>query len=90
MPSHRHKVDSTSASIPAHSHQIKRSQWNGDAWNSPALQADNWGNGGYINSESAGGGATGNFAPYTDYQGNGSAFSIMPPYLAVNIWKRTS
>ena len=90
MPRHRHKVDSASASIPAHNHKIKRSQWNGDAWNNPALQADTWGSGGYVNSESAGGGTTGNFAPYTDYQGNGSAFSIMPPYLAVNIWKRTS
>lgn len=90
MPKHRHKVDSASASIPAHGHKIKRSQWNGDAWNNPALQADTWGSGGYVNSESAGGGTTGSFAPYTDYQGSGSAFSIMPPYLAVNIWKRTS
>ena len=90
MPRHRHKVDSASASIPAHEHKIKRSQWNGDAWNNPALQADTWGSGGYVNSESAGGGTTGSFAPYTDYQGNGLAFSIMPPYLAVNIWKRTS
>lgn len=35
-------------------------------------------------------GMTGEATPDTDYQGDGKAFSIMNPYLAVNIWQRVS
>ncbi|MFR4478240.1 MAG: phage baseplate protein [Fusobacterium sp.] len=95
IPRHRHKVDSTSASIAAHSHPATV-YW-GDGWNDdhPNGNTFSTAGAGCTNTNTAwtgngGGGATGSFAPYTDYQGNGSAFSIMPPYIAVNIWKRTS
>lgn len=89
MPRHRHRVDQTSASVPPHAHNVKgMAGWAGETGyitmqSKVTMQ-------GIVSTESAGGGSTGSFAPYTDYQGNGSAFSIMPPYLAVNIWKRTS
>lgn len=93
MPRHRHKVDSTSASVPAHVHSIKPPDSDSDRGHGRCATGGEETEGTGIaafNSGSAGGGSTGSFAPYTDYQGNGSAFSIMPPYLAVNIWKRTS
>ena len=48
---------------------------------------------GMINAiNSAGGDTTGSASPVTTIgnTGSGTAFSIMPPYLVVNIWKRTS
>lgn len=89
MPRHRHRVDQTSASVPPHAHNVKgMAGWAGDT-GYITMQSKVTAQG-IVSTESAGGGSTGSFAPYTDYQGNGSAFSIMPPYLAVNIWKRTS
>ena len=43
-------------------------------------------------TSSAGGDTTGSASPVTSIgsTGSGTAFSIMPPYLVVNIWKRTS
>lgn len=89
MPRHRHRVDQTSASVPPHAHNVKgMAGWAGDT--GYITMQSKVTTQGIVSTESAGGGSTGSFAPYTDYQGNGSAFSIMPPYLAVNIWKRTS
>lgn len=93
IPRHRHKVDSTSASVPAHVHSIKPPDSNSDNGYGKCATGGQGTEGTGIatfNSGSAGGGSTGTFSPYTDYQGNGQSFSIMPPYLAVNIWKRTS
>ena len=88
MPSHRHKVDSTSASIAAHTHQY----YIGGGSHGGSGNTEGYVGGSAYRGTTlaAGGGTTGSLAPYTDYQGNGSAFSIMPPYIAVNIWKRTS
>ena len=89
MPRHRHRVDQTSASVPPHAHNVKgMAGWAGDT--GYITMQSKMTTQGIVSTESAGGGSTGSFAPYTDYQGNGSAFSIMPPYLAVNIWKRLS
>lgn len=104
MPSHRHKVDSASASISEHTHYIASSGTSKNALTSTGYlvnygNSDDWAS--YIlrqisipptlgKASNSGGGTTGSFAPYTDYQGNGQSFSIMPPYLAVNIWKRLS
>lgn len=104
MPRHRHKVDSISATISNHTHYIASNGSSTSALTSTGYLANHGSDNAWIsyalrqNSTSptlgkvsnSGGGTTGSFAPYTDYQGNGSAFSIMPPYLAVNIWKRTS
>lgn len=96
MPKHRHKVDSASASISAHVHGTAGSE--AGSYGDKAVRPENFGGGHSSqaydsynrNTKSAGGGTTGSFAPYTDYQGSGQSFSIMPPYIAVNIWKRTS
>lgn len=48
---------------------------------------------GMVNAiNSAGGETTGSASPVTTIEttGKGTSFSIMPPYLVVNIWKRTS
>lgn len=104
MPRHRHKVDSISATISDHTHYIASNGSSASALTSTGYLANHGNDNAWIsyalrqNSTSptlgkvsnSGGGTTGSFSPYTDYQGNGSAFSIMPPYLAVNIWKRTS
>lgn len=88
MPRHRHKVDSASASIAAHTHKY----YIGGGSHGGSGNTEGYVGGSKYQGTtlSSGGGTTGSFAPYTDYQGNGSAFSIMPPYLAVNIWKRLS
>ena len=45
-----------------------------------------------ISTSKAGGETTGSASPVTSIgsTGSGTAFSIMPPYLTVNIWKRLS
>lgn len=94
MPRHRHKVDSTSASISPHTHTFEIRMDADEGAEGPYYGTPGNGHFGAVRTSnptsSAGGGSTSTFAPYTDYQGNGSAFSIMPPYIAVNIWKRTS
>ena len=93
MPRHRHKVDSTSASVPSHVHSIKPPDSDSDTGYGRCATGGQGTEGTGIaafNSGSAGGGSTGSFAPYTDYQGDGQAFNIMPPYIKVHIWKRTS
>lgn len=94
MPSHRHKVDSASASISEHNHSF---YGRSDATEGSIGGITQPGGGDYkygyqftAYTNNGGGGSTGSFAPYTDYQGSGQAFNIMPPYLAVNIWKRLS
>ena len=90
MPRHRHQVDSTTATIPDHTHTINTGT-NDYRRNDGRIT---WGGTGDFRSSyttnSAGGGSTGAIAPYTNYVGNGTAFNNMPPYLVVNIWKRLS
>ena len=91
IPRHRHQADSTTATIPAHTHSITLQNHSGDnysanrvGWGADNLAGDN----ATVNTSSAGGGSTGAIAPYTSYVGSGTPFNNMPPYLAVNIWKR--
>lgn len=88
MPRHRHQVDTVSATIPAHTHPYKIG---GGNYGGPGNSEGGLGGTKYTgNTLSAGGGSTGAIAPYTSYVGSGTAFNNMPPYIAVNIWKRLS
>ncbi|WP_304156549.1 hypothetical protein [Fusobacterium ulcerans] len=88
IPRHRHQVDTVSATIPAHTHPYKIG---GGNYGGPGNSEGGLGGTKYTgNTLSAGGGSTGAIAPYTSYVGSGTAFNNMPPYIAVNIWKRLS
>ena len=87
MPRHRHRVDSTTATIPAHTHTLNG--MGAYTNNTGVIHAGGVNGNSYtLRTSSAGGGSTGAIAPYVSYTGNGTAFNNMPPYLTVNIWKR--
>lgn len=93
---HRHQVDNHIHSQPSHTHGIPLYQNGGTGY---VLASGGGGSGGTRNTNSAGGST-----PYTNYSndhnhsasascgsvGGGASFSILPPYLRVNIWKRLS
>lgn len=97
LPSHTHSATTAAHTHtqPAHTHSSQRS--NGVE---AAYQAKNnfYSNSNTTNgvagiaTTSAGGETTGSASPVTSIgsTGNGTAFSILPPYLVVNIWKRLS
>lgn len=101
---HRHQVDNHTHTQPVHSHSLDvgRSNTSG-APNAQKCTNGNdvqfnmvW------STRAAGGENTGGSAPYTNYNGDhnhgasascgsaggGASFSILPPYLRVNMWKR--
>ena len=103
MPSHTHSATTAAHTHtqPAHSHfiaygpraaggntaknflnNVARSDW--PAMNSGASGGDTTG------SASPTTGTTNTAQPQTVNLGSGAAFSIMPPYLTINIWKRLS
>lgn len=96
---HRHQVDNHTHTQPSHVHNIPLYQNGGTGY---VLASGGGGSGGTRNTNSSGGDNTGGSAPYTNYSGDhghgasascgntggGAAFSILPPYLRVNIWKR--
>ena len=92
LPSHNHSASTASHthSQPAHTHTVYG--YNYEDGDKPNIAGAN----GYLTSNpttsSAGGDTTGSASPITTIgnTGNGQSFSIMPPYIAVNIWKRTS
>ena len=98
---HRHQVDNHTHTQPTHNHTIpSRGAWANEA----SLLFSGGAGGGSYNRESnsSGGDTTGGATPYTNTTGShghsatlsisnagsGSSFSIIPPYLRVNIWKR--
>ena len=96
---HRHQVDNHTHTQPAHTHGYN--SVGNEANNGYHASGPHYGFLGRTTS-SAGGDNTGGSAPYTNYSGDhghgasascgntggGAAFSILPPYLRVNIWKR--
>lgn len=96
LPSHNHSASTSSHthSQPAHSHSTTFKAFYGtdEAEGGFASGSDGVWRNLTFNTSSAGGDTTGSASPVTTIgnTGNGQSFSIMPPYLAVNIWKRTS
>ena len=92
IPRHRHQVDTVSATIPEHTHNLNITRTNEDGYQNGQYVANGTSNEGNMiwTTSSAGGGSTGAIAPYTSYVGSGTTFNNMPPYLVINIWKRLS
>ena len=96
MPSHTHSASQSAHthSQPAHTHKV--SQFISTAALGSYVGLDGGGWTAYYNSSnntsSAGGDTTGSATPSISIgaTGSGTAFSILPPYLVVNIWKRLS
>ncbi len=92
IPSHTHSATQSAHAHtqPAHSHVITSYE----GGNRPGVSNYNAGYSamGTQVTAGAGGDNTGSAQPAitVGYTGSGAAFSIMPPYLVVNIWKRTS
>lgn len=94
LPSHTHSATTAAHTHtqPAHKHQVGKGEggYSGGAGYTIAqfnevIQPIKY-------TESAGGDTTGSASPVTSIgsTGSGTAFSIIPPYLVVNIWKRLS
>ena len=71
--------------MPSHTHKMGAGKWNGNA-GSLTGNASNMLFGPYDYGTQA----TGSKNDNTESTGGGQAFSIMPPYLAVYVWKRTA
>ena len=95
LPSHTHSASQSAHthSQPAHTHKL---DWNAgyDGGASGPITRSKWSVSGQSSSGvySAGGDTTGSATPSISIgsTGSGTAFSILPPYLVVNIWKRLS
>lgn len=96
LPAHTHSASTASHSHtqPTHVHRQRidgadgsreGSYISGTGFNRNAFNSE-------LDTTSAGGETTGSASPVTTIgsTGNGTAFSIIPPYLVVNIWKRLS
>ena len=95
LPSHTHPVTTAAHTHtqPTHRHAIKDTSSEGSTEELFFYGNKGSGNVNYSNyTSSAGGETTGSASPVTSIgsTGSGTAFSIMPPYLVVNIWKRLS
>lgn len=105
MPSHRHELNGMTDSDGYHSHTTSVSNGKQILTNTGQVNRRTCGTSGtsvsnVVTAENAmayssvevndAGYHTHNLMGYTDYQGDNTAFSIMPPYMAVNCWQRTA
>lgn len=97
LPSHTHSATTAAHTHtqPAHTHSSQKSVAPEVHWaRRSSLYAGNIDEAGAsgIATTSAGGETTGSASPVTSIgsTGSGTAFSILPPYIAINIWKRLS
>lgn len=93
LPSHTHSATTSSHSHtqPTHQHSLGANvvTENGSG---PIGGWDRFGNIFITKTQSAGGETTGSSNPVTSIgsTGKGIPFNVMPPYIAINIWKRIS
>ena len=93
MPSHTHSASQSAHthSQPTHTHTITGRYGQGTDYRGTVnTSANNTVT--TASTDAAGGDTTGSSAPSISVgsTGSGTAFSILPPYLVVNIWKRLS
>ena len=92
MPSHTHSASQSAHthSQPTHKHGTKTAY--GGAGGPYMVRGETTLTGAWVYTEAAGGDTTGSSAPSISIgsTGSGTAFSRLPPYLVVNIWKRLS
>jgi hypothetical protein len=94
MPKHRHQVDNHVHGQPTHQHATSSHNSGGNDTKFAVTNAGAHTNTNYWNFNSpgysslAGGDNTYGAAPYTDYQGSGTAFSVLNPFRAVYFWRR--
>lgn len=93
LPSHTHSATTAAHTHtqPVHTHEIGKGSGTYTGGGT-AKVAQFTSEGSRYSTESSGGDTTGSASPVTSIgsTGSGTAFSIMPPYLVINIWKRTS
>ena len=88
MPNHTHSFSATTGSSGSHSHTIGR-DFDGAAGSARStVHAQGVSGAQYTSATSTDGSHTHSVSGATDSTGSGSSFSIMPPYLAVYMWKR--
>ena len=94
LPSHNHSASTASHTHSQPAHQHSGSAYKVEGENGAVRISSSYANNyvGKIYVDASGGDTTGSASPITTIgnTGNGQSFSIMPPYIAVNIWKRTS
>ena len=92
LPSHTHSATTAAHTHtqPTHTHGTKTAY--GGAGGPYMVRGETTLTGKWVYTEAAGGDTTGSASPVTSIgnTGNGTAFSILPPYIAINIWKRLS
>ena len=95
LPSHTHSATTASHSHtqPTHIHSCTPTNSAGIEGSGKIAVGSEWVEGNLsFNTNAGGGDTTGSASPVTSIgsTGSGTAFSIMPPYLVINIWKRLS
>lgn len=97
LPNVKLKIDTVSATLPAHKHTARMSLGSGS--NIDSMFANYGGTGGnnqttlgsgIINTGAGGSGNTGTISPNTEILGSGTALSIQPSYITLKFWKRLS
>jgi len=90
MPNHTHSFSATTGSGGSHTHDIGRDYDGGSGSSRYTVHYQGTSGAGGLTATSSAGSHTHSVSGTTDSTGSGSSFSIMPPYLAVYMWKRLS